>query len=114
MQDFEIIREKDVIEKSFEDYEAYMREYATHIGFASTGTYNHDTGIGKITSYRSAIMTHLVRKGYTRLNFCNGGDDDFMVVDHTGKEFGFFEDCLPTEASMQAAVSLSDLWERHD
>ena len=37
------------------------------------------------------------------MNFCNGGDDDTLVVDHLRKEFGFFEDFYPTQCMLEDA-----------
>ena len=67
-----------------------MKEYCRHIGYGSSGSFDDKTGEGTISSHLEECK-NLENIGYKNLNFCNGGDDDILVIDHDRKEFGFVE-----------------------
>lgn len=109
--DLEIIYE-DVLKKKFKSDEQYIKEYKTHIDYGASGQYDEKTKIGIIHSHKKKCKI-LEKKGYKNLKFCNGGDDDVLVIDHDTKTFGFFEDYAPFGCNLQTAKTLTKLWENH-
>lgn len=85
----EIIHNKKFT-RNYESNDAYTKEYCRHIGYGSSGQFDDKTGEGTICSHLEECKI-LENIGYKNLNFCNGGDDDILVVDHDRKEFGFVE-----------------------
>ncbi len=106
MTNYEILDKKRITQQ-FESNDAYTVEYVSHIGYGASGSYCDKTKIGKINSYRDQAK-RLEQLGYTNLKFCNGGDDDWLVVDHTRKEFAFFEDNKPLDEMLYKCTSLED------
>lgn len=74
--------------------EKHERDYLTHVGFGASGFFDTKTNRGYIMSCKGDCLK-LLKQGYKHLKFCNGGDDDFLIVDHLNKEFGFFEYGFP-------------------
>ena len=109
--DIEIVHD-DVLEKTFKSHASYTKEYVTHIGYGASGQYDEKTRIGKISSHKKKCKM-LEKKGYKNLKFCNGGDDDVLVIDHDTKTFGFFEDYAPFGRNLSTAKTLTELWENH-
>lgn len=107
----EIVGRSAKLEKTFKSESAFNKEYITHIGYGASGQYNN--GVGIIWSHRDACQK-LEKKGYKNLQFCNGGDDDILVVDHDAKEFGFFEDYAPFGRNLKTAKTLTELWQNHE
>lgn len=103
------IFDKQRINKKFTSDSKYLDEYKKHLGYGASGCYDSKTKIGQISSY-AKICKLLILRGYANLGFCNGGDDDWLVVDHDAKEFGFFEDNSPTKKQIQRAKTLIELW----
>jgi len=81
---------KDKITKKYKSGDAHIKEYCKHIGYGSSGVFNDKTNIGTIWSHRR-VCKALEKKGYKNLHFCNGGDDDVLIIDHDKKQFGFLE-----------------------
>ena len=98
------------ISKKFKSDSDYINEYKTHIGYGASGQYTN--GVGLISSHKEQCEK-LEKEGYKNLNFCNGGDDDILVVDHDSKEFGFFEDYAPFGENLKTAKTLTELWKNH-
>ncbi len=105
---FEII-DKKRIRKKFKNEDADYAEYCGHIGYGASGMFDDKTQIGLISSHKDDCKK-LEKSGYINLKFCNGGDDDWLVVDHERKEFGFFEDNAPCESAMKRCKTLTELW----
>jgi hypothetical protein len=106
------IFDQQIIQKKWKNYDAHTQDYLPHIGYGASGTYDSITKKGTIRSYMKKCK-ELEKAGYKNLKFCNGGDDDWLVVDHDAKEFGFFEDYAP---SLERAVkfdNLTTLWNNH-
>lgn len=85
----EIIHNKRFTKK-YQSNAEYTEEYCRHIGYGSSGSFDEETGEGTIWSHLEECK-NLENIGYKNLNFCNGGDDDILVIDHDTKEFGFVE-----------------------
>lgn len=108
---FSVFHKEDIngVWDSIDDYKA---EYSKHIDYGASGNYNtigFEVVKGTISSHL-AKCTELNSKGYKNLKFCNGGDDDVLVVDHEMKEYGFFEDYPPTEEQLKSGASLTAIW----
>lgn len=107
---FEVFyREKTV--RKFRSDKTYLKEYVKHIGYGASGVYDTASKIGTINSCKK-ICLELKRKGYTNLYFENGGDDDVVVVDHTAKQFGFFEDHAPILNNIPKEMTLEQIWRK--
>lgn len=104
--------EKQTIEKLYKCVDDWSEEYNTHMGYGVCGSFSNMTNIGIIRSFLDKCKS-LDREGYRNLNFANGGDDDWLVVDIINKEYGFFEDYAPTEENMKKSTTLKQLWNRH-
>jgi hypothetical protein len=65
--------------------------------------------MGYICSFEEKCE-ELDKLGYKNLNFCNGGDDDWLVIDHDTKTYGFFEDYVPCQKQILKAKTLTELW----
>lgn len=93
------------------DWDAYEKEYLTHIGYGASGMFDTKTNKGYIMSCKDVCL-QLLKQGYKHLKFCNGGDDDFLVVDHLNKEFGFFEYGYPCNLeNILDEKTLTNIWE---
>lgn len=101
-----------VIEQPYESEEEQLKAYILLLGPGSSGSYDEKTKIGIIRTFKP-IIDKLVEAGYKDLEFCNGGDDDHMVIDHDTKTFGFFEDYPPSEEDIGRAESLQELYNKH-
>lgn len=100
------------VRKKWDSYADHEEEYKRLYAPGSSGHYDSKTKTGSITSYR-AIIDKLEAKGYKHLSFCNGGDDDHLLVDHDAKEFGFFEDYQPSEEAIRKTKDLQTLYDNH-
>lgn len=85
----EIIYNKKTTKK-YKSHDFYTKEYCKHIGYGASGSFDYKTNKGTIRSHFKECKK-LEKLGYKNLKFCNGGDDDILVVDHDKKEFGFVE-----------------------
>jgi hypothetical protein len=108
LKNFEVI-EKESFSKFFETEKEYYQEYAKHIGYGSSGSFYIERDYGCIHSFMR-VCKLLETQGYKNLNFCNGGDDDILIVDHNNKEFGFFENPGPQEEALNQYENLAQLW----
>ena len=106
------IFDKQIIRKNWKNSDAQTRDYLPHIGYGASCEYNTKTKKGTIRSYMKKCK-ELEKMGYKNLNFCNGGDDDWLVVDHDAKEFGFFEDYSPNLERAARFDDLTTLWNNH-
>jgi len=101
--------EKEMILVEYKSTDEYSSIYQTHIDYGASGSYRVAGNIGIIWSYKT-ICQKLEKKGYKNLNFCNGGDDDILIVDHDNKCFGFFENPTPPEDALNSVTTLEKLW----
>lgn len=99
------------ITKKWEKHEDQMKEYALHIGYGASGSWNSETKLGYISSHYKQCKK-LEKLGYKNLKFNNGGDDDILVIDHINKEYGFFEDYVPSKEVMNECKNIMELWKR--
>lgn len=86
--------------KEYQTKELYMQEYSSHIGYGASGSYDDKTKIGIIHSHLKKCK-ELEKNGYRNLHFCNGGDDDILIIDHDNKEFAFVEYGDPIDLGSQ-------------
>lgn len=103
------VHEKFTTTAKYSDSEAYYNEYKKHLHYGSSGVFSDSTGIGTISSHAKECRK-LEKAGYINLNFANGGDDDILLVDHTAKQYGFFERPMPSADKIKQAKSLRELW----
>ncbi len=96
-----------IITGDYEAYEKISREH--HAVKPISGHYNPVTGIHQIWTFKQDIE-QLRALGYRDLEFCNGGDDDILCIDHARKEYGFFEDHLPKLTHIAKAKTLQELY----
>ena len=108
---FEVCQ-KAFIRKRWSSIEKQNEEYLPHAYFGGSGSYNSKTKWGYIASFLVKCR-ELLAAGYKNMQFCNGGDDDYLVIDHQRKEFGFFEDGYPSEEELAKGNSLRQLWKEH-
>lgn len=103
---FEIIN-KEILQRDFSSQAEYYKEYSLHISFpcGASGMYDLKTKKGTIWSHFK-VVKQLRLNRYKDLRFCNGGDDDVLVIDHQRKEYAFFEDNAP---SMERLIERSNL-----
>lgn len=87
--------------------EEFGRLYTINLSVGSNASHSSVTGGYRIKTFIDAIR-ELEKNGYKNLQFCNGGDDDILVIDHKRKEFGFFEDNVPP----LEGNSLQEIWEK--
>ena len=85
----EIIHRKR-LSKKWKSNNHHTKEYCNHIGYGASGAFDSKTKKGYIMSHLKECKK-LEKLGYKNLRFCNGGDDDILVVDHGRKEFAFVE-----------------------
>lgn len=85
----EIIHNKKLTKK-YKSQEDHVAEYCKHIGYGASGSFDDKTNKGIIRSHLKECKK-LESAGYKNLHFCNGGDDDILIVDHDRKEFAFVE-----------------------
>lgn len=115
---FEII-EKELITLngvSYEEYDAVNKTHSEHRQ-GSWGIYDKKEKKGIIGTY-CPVIKKLVSDGYKDIGYCNGGDDDILVVDHQRKEYTFFEDYVPIDLqefeTLQAAHDGEDSFFHND
>ncbi len=106
------VKDKTTIKKKWETNAAHTMEYVDHIGYGASGCYDTVSRCGYIYSFLEACKV-LEKAGYNNLKFNNGGDDDWLVIDHERKEYGFFEDYVPSRDAMNHCETLKELWESH-
>lgn len=86
--------------KKYKSADEHTKEYCKHIGYGASGSYDSKTKLGTISSHLEECKK-LEKAGYKNLHFCNGGDDDILIVDHDRKEFGFLEYGDPMKIGME-------------
>jgi hypothetical protein len=112
---YEVLKKTVIRPKSKAEFEETYRK-CLKISAGNSGSADESKNTYEIRTFAPSAEK-LQKAGYKDLKFCNGGDDDVLIVDHKNKEYAFFEDNVPEKLvknPMYKLGNLRELWYGQD